>query len=173
MTSQAINIPLVPHRKGESITETDTQEQNTTKMAQENRSPKITLSRTYAKLGGSTKAASPRIKSPLASHTRSFTELGHESQTNSRTISAPEHDLKVTEDEAITEHPLAWDVCSNCQLRGRYNDMFHCKSCEKAFHPLCISAQIAAKTHDPRYHDFLCPGCAENNAVLKLLANDE
>lgn len=142
-------------------------------MAQKNNPPKMTFSRAYAELGSSTEAASRSLGAPLASRTRSYRELAREHQPSPRSTNTPELDLEVKGCEKVNEHPLAWDVCQNCQLRGGYRDMFHCWGWEKAFHPLCISAMSTGKPRDPRYYDFLCPGCAENNAVLQLLANDE
>ena len=150
-----------------------TPSKNTFNMAQKNNSPHIIFSRAFAQLGGSTKPISPSLAEPLATRTKNFEKLGEETHSSLGTTEAPVLDPEATRDKAISEHPLAWDVCPNCQLRGEYRDMFHCTGCEKAFHPLCISAMGVRKTRDPRYYNFLCPGCAEDNMVLQLLASDE
>ena len=132
----------------------------------------MTPSKSYTQVEGSTEATRP-LMTPLISYTRSIRELERGTRTNPRTVGAPGLALEASEGEMVDAHPLARDVCPNCQLRGAYRDMFHCWGCEEAFHPLCISAIGAEKRRDPRYCNFLCPGCAENNAVLQLLANDE
>ena len=142
-------------------------------MAQKDNSPSRTLSKSFAQLEGSTEDAHRPLMTPLISYTQSFRELKRETRTDPGTVGAPRLALEATKGEICNAHPLAWDVCRNCQLRGAYRDMFHCWGCEEAFHPLCISAIGAKKPRDPRYYDFLCPGCAENNVVLQLLANDE
>ena len=133
----------------------------------------MTLSKGFAQLRGATEANYGSLKMPLIRYTRSFRELEREIRPNPRTVEAPEAALETTEDETVKAHPLAWDACARCQLRGAYHDMFHCWGCEEAYHPLCISAIGADKPRDPRYHNFLCPGCAEDNTVLQLLTSDE
>ena len=164
---RVINVSPCPttRRKGRS--------KITSKMAQKNNPPKMTLSRAFAQLRGSTEATSRSLAAPLAFRAQNLGEPARESQPNPRLIDAPELALEATEGETINEHPLAWDAYQNCQLRGEYRDMFHCMGCEKAFHPFCVSTIGAGKPHDPRYYEFLCPSCAENNTVLQLLANDE
>jgi hypothetical protein len=133
----------------------------------------MTLSKSFVELEASAGITPRPLRTPLASYTRSFRGLEQETRANPGTVRAPPLALKATENEISKAHPLAWDVCRNCRLRGAYHDMFHCGGCEEAFHPLCISAIGAERRRDPRYHDFLYPGCAENNVVLQLLANDE
>ena len=133
----------------------------------------MTPSESSVELEASAETPPRPLRTPLTSYMRSFRELERETRASPGTIRAPRLALEATEGEASSAHPLAWDVCRNCQLRGAYRDMFHCWGCEEAFHPLCISAIGAKKPRDPRYYDFLCPGCAENNVVLQLLANDE
>ena len=133
----------------------------------------MTLSKSFVELETSAETTPRPLRTPLISYTRSFRELERATRTNPRTVGAPGLALEAAEGETSNAHPLAWDVCRNCQLRGAYRDMFHCWGCEEAFHPLCVSAIGAEKCRDPRYYDFLCPGCAENNVVLQLIANDE
>ena len=143
------------------------------KIAQKDNPTSMTLSRSFVELEASAEATPRPLRTPLASYMRSFRELERETRTSPGAIRAPRLALETTKGEVSRAHPLAWDVCRNCQLRGAYRDMFHCGGCEEAFHPLCVSALGAEKPRDPRYYDFLCPGCAENNVVLQLLANDE